>query len=171
MVPIAGHREAQQGLQQSLRVGCRKQVIATSHERDALIRVVHHHGKVIAHSQVLAAKYQIAEQGRLRGDAPGFPRRSLTRFFKAQFTNRQLRNREADIQPQRVGCALGQAGFPLVVAQVSARSGVQRPVRSLRSPSEALDFPGDGASRTEARIDQATVRQAVKGCPVEGQSL
>ncbi len=146
MVAISGSWQAEQRLQQAMDVGGGKQIRAASHQRHALQRIVHCHRQVVTHRHVLARQHHIAERLRC-----GLDRAPILRPLERAGP----RDRDADIEAQRVVCAAGDFVPAFAGRKPPAGAGINRPRFPLRGTAGAGDLDLNLAPRAEAGVQHA----------------
>lgn len=162
MVSVGRASQAQNGLQQALHVGGSKQILTAGDKIDALVRIVQHHGEVIAGADVPAGQNDVTEQCAVDSDHARFTVRAAATFLELEVRHARQAERTSGVEPPGRDIAGRLAQVTLDRRQVPAGARIQRTIRPLRSRCHAGKFPGNGATRAETGIDEAGLSQPLK---------
>lgn len=123
MVPLR-HWKPQQGLERPVNAGHREQILTTAHMGDALGRIIHHHGNMVAGRTILAAQNHVPQFLRA-ADLVSGP------HVPPQQGSRNPR-RGAAVQPPRKGLAGFEKLLPAPLVKQAAGSRINVHAAALR---------------------------------------
>ena len=139
---VKRHRQVEQRLKQPVHMRRGEEIGAARDERDALRRVVHGDGEVIARRRVFPGKDDVAERQRIgRHGAGGFVRPG---------ERPGQRQCLCHVEAQREGAALADFLGALGIGKGATGARIYRPFRPLRR----IERAGDVGARAKARIDE-----------------
>jgi DNA-3-methyladenine glycosylase II len=148
---IGGLGQPEQRLQEAVHMGGRQQVLAASHQRHALQRIVERDREMVAGGRVLARQDHVAQEGRIDRDAP------MRAIGEVEPSNppRPL----GGIQAQGIGASRRDAFAPFQGWEMPAGAGIG----AMLEPVRRLPSRRDLRARAETRIDEALALEPRQG--------
>ena len=159
-----GDGKFQQGLKQSVQVGCGEKVFAPGDEGDALQGVIDDDGKVVAGRGLFAGEDDIAKELRFGHEL------AVGEVVPTQAVADEVLG-FGHIEPQGIGQAAGDAVLALGRGSAAAGAGVERAIGALRGLTGVGDLGLDVLAGAEAGIEQALGVELIQRGAVVGEVL
>lgn len=156
VVVVGGGRQTEEGLEEAMEVGGLEEVFAADDVGDALEGVVHDDGEVVAGADVLADEDGVAEE--LGTGALISPDGVVPREFAADFAEGP-----AQVEPQGVGFAGGEAGSAFGLGQGATGAGVEGALAAVGCLTGALDLALDVGAGAEAGVEETSPLKLGRG--------
>jgi ribosomal protein S18 acetylase RimI-like enzyme len=146
-----------------------KQIVAARDQGHALVGVIDGDGQMVSRRHVLAGKDDVAEEPRIDGNLAMLARRAGSTFVKSQGAHQA--GGFGAVESQCVWRSRCDTVGPLMRAEMTAGSRIERAVRTVWRFNRAGDLFGNLPARTETGIEQTCrvellQRAAIGRCPV-----
>jgi hypothetical protein len=146
-----------------------KQIVAARDQCHALVGVIDGDGQMVSRRHVLAGKDDVAEELRIDGNLAMLARRAGSSFLKSQGVHQA--GGFGGVESQCVWRSRCDTVGPLMRAEMTAGSRIERAVRTVWRFDRAGDLFGNLPARTETGIEQTRrvellQRAAIGRCPV-----
>jgi hypothetical protein len=161
MVPLR-HWKPQQGLERPVNAGHREQILTTAHMGDALGRIIHHHGNMVAGRTILAAQNHVPQFLRAADlvSGPHVPPQQGARNPR----------RGVAVQPPRKGLAGFEKLLPAPLVKQAAGSRINVHAAALRRAAHGGHLLRNLPARAETGVQHPAVLQRLEGMFISAEA-